>query len=209
MKNNSIQTLIAGAAIAAVLFLGPVAKAGTISLNPSSTDVTVGSDFKVNVVASDVNLGGYALTIGFQPLLTSLTLIEFSNGLGAPMSFQYGQDNVDQIEVDEVSFADGSVLLTLQGDAAVGNSFPLVTLSFAAQNPGTANFQFLYDDLTDFVGSPVTATLTGTTVTIKSSGSNGGSGGGPTGAVPEPATGSLMIGSLGVLFYLVRRKQRT
>ena len=203
MKSTTIQKLILGVAVtAASLLMQAPCVAGMIQMIPSATTVDKGDDFTVHVIAKDLNLGGFELTIGFQPLLSSLTLIEFGDKLGSPMSFQDGQVNVDQLDVDEVSFADGSVLLSLQGNAAVGNSFPLFALHFKAVNAGTAAFQFLTVALTDFNGVPVTATSSGTSVVIKlpSSPDSGG-------AVPEPATSALLAGGLGLMVFVARRKR--
>ena len=145
--------------------------------------MTVGSTFHVDVLATDLNLGGYQLSIGFDPLLASLTSISFDTYLGIPFSFQFGQAFIDTLELDEVSFADTPSLQALQGDAAGGNQFPLARLTFLAEQTGAEEFTFLSTVLTDPLGNPVTTRVLGTIVNIQDPG-------GPT-SVPEPGTWML------------------
>jgi hypothetical protein len=175
-----------GAALAAA----PLCHAGRILTVPSSPSVATGSIFSLTLSAEDLNLGGYSLELEFQPLLASLVAIDFGDRLGAPLSFADGSAALDRILLDEVSFADGSVLLSLQGPAASGNLYPLVTLKFQALAVGTASFTFLSGDLTDFSGSPLSAALDPASVLITAPSVPSG------GAVPEPGSWLLLASGL-------------
>jgi hypothetical protein len=120
----------------------------------------------VDIVASNINLGGYQLNLGFDPLAASLDSITFDQALGAPFSFTLSSQAIDSVEMDEVSFADEATLLALQGDAAAGNQFSLIHLTFTATQAGTANFTFNPAVLTDPAGNPIDAALRGLSVNI-------------------------------------------
>ena len=195
MTNNFIR-LVSRMALPAVLFGCGVAAKADIFLSTATPSVTVGSTFEVDIVASNINLGGYQLNIGFDPLLASLDSITFDQFLGAPLSFTFGSQAIDSVEADEVSFADEATLLALQGDAAAGNQFSLVHLTFTALQAGAANFTFNPAVLTDLAGNPIDAALRGLSINIST--------GMPT-PVPEPATWALLVGCL-IAMAIVKRR---
>lgn len=186
-------------AVPAILFLGNCAglKASILLSSPVST-VAVGSTFEVDVRASDLNLGGYQLNIGFDPLLASLSSISFDQFLGSPLSFNFGQQFIDTIELDEVSFADAPTLLALQGDGASGNQFPLAKLTFLAEQAGTVEFTFLSPVLTDLTGNPVTTDFLAGRVTITDIAIPA--------TVPEPDTWASVAICVGALVLIRRRR---
>lgn len=195
MTNNFIR-LVSRMALPAILFGCGVAAKADIFLSTSTPSVTVGSTFEVDILASKINLGGYQLNLGFDPLVASLDSITFDQFLGAPLSFTFSSQAIDSVEMNEVSFADEATLLALQGDA-VGNQFSLVHLTFTATEAGMANFSFDPAVLSDFSGNSIDAALRGLSINITS--------GTPTPA-PEPATWTLLVGCLGAMAILKRRR---
>jgi hypothetical protein len=183
----------------AILLLGcgAAAKANMIISSPAPS-VIAGSVFEVDVIAASVNLGGYQLSIGFSPLLASLTSVSFDVYLGSPLSFTFSQQNIDSVDLSEVSFADASTLQALQGNPP-GNQYSLVRLMFHADSPGVAQFTFLTPVLTDYLGDPVTTTYQGTSVTITDAAT----------VTPEPATFPLMGMGLAAAVWIRRRLQVT
>ena len=189
------------ACAATLLFTAVLAQAGVISLTPTSTSVNVGDVFAIDIMASDLNPGGYELTVGFSPALVSLpdpfNPVEFFEFLGGPGgSIQGPNSGLDFVEADETSFlTDPADLIALQGTVP-GNLFRLARIQFRAEQQGTADFSFLFDYLTNLDGSSrITADLVGTRVQI----------GEPTSAVPEPGTVMLAAAGLGAIVVLRRR----
>jgi len=167
-----------------------VSSASTIALVPSSAEVNVGSDFTVDVVAQNVNLGGFDFTLGFTPLLTSFNMADFGPYLGAPMSFQTVDAQIDTITLDELSFEDSTVLAGLQG-----NQFTLATLHFTALSAGAATFDIQSSFLTDLDGNTITADLLGIVVQVKDGNPR------PPASTPEPAT--LSLAAFGATFLAI------
>lgn len=196
-----IRNFTIGAAFAAVLFFTIPAQGAMIELAATGTNVEVGETFTIDVIARDINLGGYQLQLNFDPLLATLTDIAFGDSLGAPFSFADGFATIDEIFLDEVSFADSSLLLDLQG-ASTGNQFRLARLTFQALSSGTASFDILSAILSDFDGNDATAELSGVSIDI-SRGTTP-----PPSDVPEPGTYVLLAGGLGLIAAVKRRRQR-
>ena len=171
-----------------------VSSASTIALVPSSAEVNVGSAFTVDVVAQDVNLGGFDFTLGFTPLLTSFNMADFGPYLGAPMSFQASDAQIDTITLDELSFEDSTVLASLQGAAGAGNQFTLATLHFTALSAGAATFDIQSSFLTDLDGNTITADSLGTVVQVRDNNP-------PLASTPEPAT--LSLAAFGATFLAI------
>ncbi len=166
-----------------------VSSASTIALVPSSTEVNLGAAVTVDVVAQNVNLGGFDFTLGFTPLLTSFNMADFGPYLGAPMSFQSADAQIDTITLDELSFEDSTVLAALQG-----NQFTLATLHFTALNAGAATFDIQSSFLTDLDGNTITADTLGTVVQVKDNNP-------PPASTPEPAT--LSLAAFGATFLAI------
>ena len=152
------QYLLRMACTAILAFLPGAAKAGTISLAPSQTTVTVGDVFQVHVIASDLQLGGYDLILSYNPLLAAIfeTDLTFDSRLGGPTdSFTFLFPGLDTLEFGEVS------LLTSESDlAALQNqpSFPLAHISVKALTPGLLMLDFVstsYTGATNYSGAPV------------------------------------------------------
>jgi hypothetical protein len=198
---TTLRSFTSRMAIAAILLFSATAARASVILTAATPQVTVGSPFDVDVIATDLNLGGYQLQIGFPPLLASLNATVFDNYLGAPLSFTSAQEIIDTIELDEVSFADSATLLALQGDAAGGNQYRLATMTFLALQPGNVDLTFVSSVLTDLDGNMITSDLLGTTVTITDSTTPAD--------IPEPGTSLLLGSALCGLALLRRRNRRT
>lgn len=138
----------------------------SIALVPSSPAVSAGSAFTVDIVAKDMNLGGFDFTLAFRPLLASFDGADFGPYLGAPNSFQAADPQIDTITLDELSFEGIPVLTGLQGPAGAGNQFRLATLHFTALTAGAAAFDIQSSFLTDLVGNTITTDVTGTVVNV-------------------------------------------
>ena len=192
---NTINNFVIRMAFVAILAGSAVASASTIALLPSSTEVNVGSAFTVDVVAKDVNLGGFDFTLGFTPLLASFNLADFGPYLGAPMSFQMADAQIDTITLDELSFEDSTVLAGLQGAAGAGNQFTLATLHFTALSAGAATFDIQSSFLTDLDGNTITADTLGTVLQVKDGTPV------PPASTPEPAT--LSLAAFGATFLAI------
>jgi hypothetical protein len=196
MTSNIIR-LISRMALPAILFGCGVSAKADIFLSTATPSVTVGSSFEVDIIASNINLGGYQLNLGFDPLLVTLDSIVFDGFLGSPLSFTSSQQGIDSLEIDEVSFADEATLLALQGDAAAGNQFLVARLTFTATQAGTAAFAFNSAVLTDQAANALDADLRGISISISSET--------PTPA-PEPAAWALLGACLGVVGLVKRRR---
>lgn len=186
MKNTICNFILTMAILAGS---AKVSSASTIALVPSSAEVNVGAAFTVDVVAQDVNLGGFDFTLGFTPLLASFNMAEFGPYLGAPMSFQAADAQIDTIMLDELSFEDSTVLAGLQGD-----QFTLATLHFTALSAGTATFDIQSSFLTDLDGNTIAADTLGTVVQVRDINP-------PPASTPEPAT--LSLAAFGATFLAI------
>jgi hypothetical protein len=172
-----------------------LATAASISLVPATPTASVGDDVVLNLVADDIELGGYSLLVGFSPTATSFISRVYGHALNDPFLQATGAAGLDTVEVSELSFEDASVLGPLQV-----SPFLLAILTFRADAAGTALFSLTranlsQGDLTDYVGNPLSnVVLSGASVAI------GQSTPPPTG-IPEPGTAALALaGVLGIAF---------
>src|SRR5215510_3964639 len=138
------KRLLLGMAGAAILAFSPgAAAAGIISLVPSHSTVTAGDIFQVDLIATDLQIGGYDLILGYNPLLGLIeeSGVLFDSSLGGPDdSFTFLFPGLDSLELGEVS------LLTSPADLAARQSslsFPLAHLTVTALSAGTLNFDFV------------------------------------------------------------------
>jgi len=188
MKNTICDFILTMAILAGSVM---VSSASTIALVPSSAEVNVGSAFTVDVVAQDMNLGGFDFTLGCTPLLASFNMADFGPYLGAPISFQAADAQIDTITLNELSFEDSTVLARLQGAAGAGNQFTPATLHFTALSVGAATFDIESIFLTDLEGNTITADSLNAVVQVKD-------GNPPPASTPEPAT--LSLAAFGAIF---------
>lgn len=191
---NRLKRLAGLTALTLALSLGVPAGAASLTILPSSTLVTPGGAFAVDLVVSGLgdaaapSVGAFDIDIGFDP--TDLTLIGVTLGtalgdvgLGEALDASFGHYLPGVINIAEVSFLAPATL-----DAAQPDSFVLATLAFAATGMAAGDTTTLgiltVLSLGDALGDPLTAdALTGATVT----------------AIPVPAAVWLFAGALAAL----------
>lgn len=191
---------VAGAAILLLTTIG--AQADTIRLVASSANVSVGSSFDIDVIAEDINLGGFDLTLGFSPARAGFSAVVPDLFLGDPglfESFFSSSPGLDTVQISAVSLLDSAALIGLQ-HTAPGNSFRLATLTFDANAAGLAEFSFAETFLTGPDANQINADFFGTSVTISAIGE-------PPSAVPEPATWMVVAGLFLILVGRTRQKR--
>ncbi len=182
-----------------LLSASSAAQAISLSFDPPSHDVPVGSPVAVNLVISGLadaaapSLGSFDLDLVYDPLLLVLTGVAF----GDPVL----GDQLDLAGFGSISGFDGSLAGTLNLfeisidlvtdlDALQAGSFTLATLSFDALAAGTSFLEIASASLKlgDSLGDPLSSDLTPGSITV----------------IPEPAAVTLtLIGIL--LLALVRR----
>jgi hypothetical protein len=198
-----LRQLFPTMATAAIVLLCTIgARADTVRLVPSSTEVTPGSTFELNVIAENMNAGGFDFVLGFSPLLVGLSDAGPDVFLGDTLAFEaffglvYG---LDTVQISEVSLLEPGALQALQGDSS-GNLFRLAKLTFQANAPGLAQFAFTQISLTDPQANPISAASVGTSVLIREGTES------PV-PVPEPATWTLLLAAGSMLWFGGRRRQ--
>ena len=144
-------------------------QAATVSLDPTTTTVGVGSAFQVNLDISGVNnattpaVGAYDVTLSFDPALVAFQNASFGtqldpSGQGDIQSVTPGASNV---EVYEIAL-DSAQQLT----ASQSNSFTLASFSLYSLAAGTSALNLTLNGLSDVNGSPIAASVSGGSVTI-------------------------------------------
>ncbi len=156
--------------------------ADTITLQPSHADYVVGSTVVLDIIASDINVGSFDLTVSFDPLLLWADPVVFDTFLGAPLSSQESSFGVGSLELAETSFLDPDILIALQQ-----GYFRLAHLEFQALMPGVTTVSFSNTLVADPYAEVLRPTLGSATVTIQEQSG---------GAVPEPGSGLLCLAGL-------------
>jgi len=203
MKLNALYNLFARMARAAVLsvavptvimFVGPaVSSAAMIRLVPSSTFVMVDEIFSLDLIATDIGLGGYDVTFSYSPLLALIdeSLVTFDTHLGGPAnSFPLLFAGLDTLELAEVSFLTSPAdLAALQSDP----SYPLAHILVRALSPGTLVFDFVPTPFTiasDYLGTSIEGVIyQGASVTVNVADP-------PPSSVPEPDSWIMLLTGL-------------
>jgi len=191
MTKNILTKLLARMAPAILFFAPALGSASTISLVPSSTVVTVGDTFTVDLIASDLQLGGYDVTFGYNPLLGGIDLdhIDFDVHLGGPAnSFAAWIATLDTLELTEVSFLTSPAdLMALQGDPC----FALAHIPVTALIPGVLSLDFTpspFFGATDYSGAPIEGVnYVGASITILPAAEP------PASEAPEPHPAVLIL----------------
>ncbi len=203
-----LLTRVAQAAI--LLFAPALASASSFVLIPSRTTVTAGDSFTVDLFASDLQLGGFDVTFGYNPLLGQIDLdnLAFDTYLGGPdNSFAFWFADLDTLETAELSFVTSAdELAALQSL----ENYPLVHIPFQALQPGTLVLDFVaspFSGGTDYAGLPIGGvTYQGTSITILAPAAPPPDDPPPSG-VPEPGPAVLVLTGAGLvgISRLIRR----
>lgn len=126
--------------------------AAILGLDPAVTNIGTSSSFDVDVVISDLGgdiVGGFDVTIGYDPSLLTATNVGFTSNLGSPLSLI----GFDLATPGEVNANETSLLFSFELDALQpGDSVRLATLSFMANNVGTASLLFTSALISDELG---------------------------------------------------------
>lgn len=166
--------------------------AATLSFNPSSTNVTVGSSFAVDVLISDLGatdqLGTFDLQVNFNPATLSFASYNLGSELGSlasgdALDLSLGNQG-GTLHLGEVSF--------LWDLSAQAKSFSLGTLHFTASNAGNSSLSFSNVTLGDAWGAPLAADMTTASINVA--------------AVPEPESYAMFLAGLGILGAIARRR---
>lgn len=167
--------------------------AATLSFNPSSTNVTVGSSFAVDVLISDLGatdqLGAFDLQVNFNPAVLSFASYNLGSELGSlasgdALDFSLGNQGSGALHLGEVS-----MLWDLSSQA---KSFSLGTLHFTASAAGSSSLGFSNVTLGDAWGAPLAADMTTASLNVA--------------AVPEPESYAMFLAGLGILGAIARRR---
>lgn len=149
-------------AITAILLLNATpARAGAIRMVASSATVFAGTEFDLDVMAENLNLGGFDFVLGFNAGLVGANSAEPGSALGDANLFEAffnSSFGLDTVQLSAVSLLSPAELLALQGSAA-SNSFRLARVKLVANAPGTALFTFSQVLLTSMEASEVEADL--------------------------------------------------
>ena len=188
------------------LFLTTNSQAISIGFSPVSQDVLVGELVSVDLVISGLgdgtapSLGAFDLDIEFDPAVLAFNSVAFGDPILG--------DQLDLMGWGSFTIFDGTTagVVTLLEDsndeAWVLNdfqpsSFTLASLSFDTLSVGTTDLNITHIELGNADGDPVSADVTGASVSVVSSAS-----------LPEPGTFFLLVGTVAAGGYFERRRRR-
>jgi hypothetical protein len=193
------------ALILSVLMVGGSSKASaiTISLDPTSQTLGLGSLIEVDLRVSDLgnfvppSLSTFDLDVLFDPAILSFNSVSYGDpvlggqldifGLG---SLTLTTPSIGSVNLFELSFDSAADLNNLQVGA-----FVLATLSFDTLAIGVSPLSVLVNVLGDADAAPLNASASGGSVTVNPS------------VIPEPA--SLLLVGAGLLAVIRRRRLRS
>lgn len=176
-----------------VMFVSAIGLRGDPVLNvqPSTPNPTVGENFTVNVVASDVtDLYAFQFDLGFDPTILEVDSVNEGPFLAGGGSTLFIPGTIDNVGGSVSNNAD-SLLTAISG---VTGSGTLVTFDLTALAPGFSSLSAFNVILLDSSLSGIDATVNNSSVTV------------PSSAVPEPRyVGLIVCGALLLLICLPRR----
>ncbi|MBI1353693.1 MAG: PEP-CTERM sorting domain-containing protein [Acidobacteria bacterium] len=173
-----------------LLFLTAVSPAATISVDPSTQSVSLGTSASVDVNVADLgiltapSLSTYDIDVAFDPTILSFTGATFGDGLDLflfGLNIQAATPGVGTVNLFDLSFDLPTDLDDLQADA-----FKLFTLTFDTIGPGTSPITLSVNAFGDSLGDPLDVTPTSGELTV-------------TASVPEPSTIGLLLAGLLVI----------
>ena len=181
----------------------------TLSLVPEGgSDVQQGGQITVDAVLSGLTsnaqiLSAFDISVDFDA--TALQFLGGSTGFltefGSNIGFGPFEAPAGTVSLDMVSFESDTTLQGLQGD-----SVTLGSIIFSALTAGTTGLTYSFVDLTGLTSGALDALTTGATVNVTNP--NGGGGGGTP--VPEPSMALIcLVGALGMVWSVRRRKSAT
>ena len=212
--NTFVKTLLTS-----TLLLAPLSsQAISISLNPVSQTVTVGSSFDVTLTISGLgdgiapSLSAFDTDISFDQTILSFSSVTFGSFLGDPdpASFETITSFDDFttpgiVNLFEVSLLDGNAATCIfcippYLDDLQPGEFTLATLTFNALAAGSSSLGINLNALADADANSLTADLNAARVNVD----------GTNGTVPEPPTLLLLVlgGLLTSLYFANRQKSR-
>jgi hypothetical protein len=137
-----------------MLSVGTVNAAPILSFDPAAATATRGQSLSIDVLVDPDGemIGGYALTLTFDPAILRFQALDFGSALGGPEdSIQDVIDNGITLDVAEVSL--------LEPLPQNGNPFRLFTLRFLALTVGDSLLSFSDTQLTDALGLALPASV--------------------------------------------------
>lgn len=198
-----MNRFLLGMAATAILLLSAIpARAGAIRMVPSNGNVFVGTPFDLEIVAENLNLGGFDFIVGFNAGLVGVNGADPDVLLGDTALFEAffnASFGLDTVQVSEVSLLPPAELLSFQGSSA-SNAFRLARFTMQANAPGVAEFTFSQMFLTDMEANQVEAELIPAQVILAALEEPTPEPEPPGSETPEPGTWMAGVG-LGLLLF--------
>jgi len=133
-----------------------------VCVKPPSVNVSAGDGFSVDIVADDVsNLGGYALTLAFDPSVVAYDSV--SNGPFLGSSGRTVNCFTPTVVPGSITYTCVTTGPTPPGPSSAGI---LATVSFTAQAEGTTPLSLQGTTLADIVGTEIPSTPHAGTITV-------------------------------------------
>ncbi len=179
----------------------------TLSLVPEGgSDVQQGGQITVDAVLSGLTsnaqiLSAFDISVDFDPTVLQFLGGSLGNDYGGSIGFGPFEAPAGTVSLDLASFESDTTLQGLQGD-----SVTLGSIIFSALTAGTSALTYSFADLTGLNAGALGALTSGATVNVTNPNGDGG-GGTP---VPEPSMALMcLVGALGMVWSVRRRKSAT